>query len=81
MAELDIIPNKDDIYTFISNGCRLKYFVVWIEGQSPTPEKWKEVFEKEDNYYEESYHLEKGKLYHFHVYSQNDFRGKMQYFT
>lgn len=76
MANLDIESKGDGNYLFTSEGCHLKYFVIWPEGYEP---KWIEVYGDGD-YYQLPYKLERNKIYKFHVYDGNsskDFRGKM----
>ena len=76
MACLDIEPIEGDNYLLKSEGCHLKYFVIWAEGETP---RWEKAHSEDGNYYQMSYTLDKNKIYFFHVYDGNeseDFRGK-----
>jgi hypothetical protein len=80
MASLDIEPRGGGNYLFTAEGCHLKYFVIWAEGEEP---RWEPVY-GDGYYYQMSYNLDRNRRYNFHVYDGNeskDFRGKMVYRT
>ena len=84
-SNLKVFYEGNSKYKFTASGRRLKYFVVWSNEESPTPEKWKypEYDEINEEYYLE-YNLPDSTTYNFHVYNGNnssDFRGEMVYIT
>lgn len=80
MASLDIEHKGGNNYLFTAEGCPLKYFVIWAEGDSP---RWESVYGDGD-YYQLNYTLDSNTTYNFHVYNgrrEEDFRGRMKYKT
>ena len=81
MAALDIELKGGDEYLFTAEGCHLKYFVIWAEGDEK--QNW-ELVKGDGYYYQMTYHLDKNKTYYFHAYDgefPEYFRGKMKYKT
>ena len=70
---------EKNIYLFIARGCPLTYFVIWGNGQIPTPEKWIKVNPISENNYFLVKEIENNNGINFHVYNGNtpeDCRGE-----
>ena len=75
MASLHITPLGGGEYEFEASGCRLSYFVIWNDGETPTPDKWYPV-DEDSNYNSMTKYMDSNRGINFQVYyGISDYKG------
>ena len=76
MTQPHIFRLGNNRFGFEASGCPLTYFVIWQDGEQPTPDKWYRVYSDNNHYYKER-NMDGSRGINFHVYYGNsDYKGE-----